>query len=290
MRNQSRKLKGDQPAGSNRIHAIELFLVVIVVSKVASGRLPLIISSGLIFFLYIRRVKLLSNQIKEISKGEITYPSIITIIDSLMIMEQVSIIWGVYSFVKYFIENHLKMTFADSFILSFLSSHIIFLLLVFIQQILLSFFFTTCVGHGFFLFSVLPRFFAGARTFLVSFIWFQGIASFAELYPIFLQIVYLIFKGIFMVSWMIDFIKMLSSKNFPPEFGTKFESQGYTCPVCFEKVLFYITLPCSHHFCMICFCKWGSSHLTCPVCRAEFSSWIHLVDFNKFLSLSLFII
>ncbi|OHS96502.1 hypothetical protein TRFO_09881 [Tritrichomonas foetus] len=278
------------PSGSNRSLGIQIFLTVILICKIFSGRLPLIICTGIVFLLLWRRIHHLSDQVKSISEGNIEYPQIFLIIDSFMILEQISIIWGSYLLFTYFIENHRNLSFADCVILSLLLSQIIFLILIFIQQIFVSFFFTTCVGHGFFLFSVLPRFFAGTRTFLVSFIWFDSITTFSEFHPFFFQTIYVIFKGIFMLMWVYDLVKLLLSKDFPPEFGTKSEKEGFTCPVCLENVPFYITIPCSHHFCLICFCKWGASHLNCPVCRTEFSSWLHQVEFNHLIPISLVIL
>ncbi|KAK8863563.1 hypothetical protein M9Y10_011249 [Tritrichomonas musculus] len=274
---------------SKRSIGIHIFLSVIIVCKICVGRLPLILCAGLVFLLLWRRVDILSSQIKSISEGSIEYPSLIRIIDSLMILEQVSIGWSGYLLVTYMIEHHGSLSLIDCIALSFLFSQTLFLLLLLIQQTFVSFFFTTCVGHGFFLFSVLPRFFAGARTFLVSFIWFDSLTVFSEFHPILMQTSYIIFKSIFLLIWIIDFIKLLLSKDFPPEFGTRFEKKGFTCPVCLENVLFYITLPCGHHFCLNCFCKWGSIQLTCPVCRTEFSSWIHQVEFDQLIPISLVI-
>lgn len=274
---------------SKRSIGVHIFLSVIIVCKICVGRLPLILCAGLVFLLLWRRVDILSSQIKSISEGSIEYPSLIRIIDSLMILEQVSIGWSGYLLVTYMIEHHGSLSLIDCIALSFLFSQTLFLLLLLIQQIFVSFFFTTCVGHGFFLFSVLPRFFAGARTFLVSFIWFDSLTVFSEFHPILMQTSYIIFKSIFLLIWIIDFIKLLLSKDFPPEFGTRFEKKSFTCPVCLENVLFYITLPCGHHFCLNCFCKWGSIQLTCPVCRTEFSSWIHQVEFDQLIPISLVI-
>lgn len=268
---------------------IQILLTVIVVCKICVGRLPLLLCAGILFLLLWRRVGVLSAQIKSISEGNIEYPSLIEIIDSLMILEQVLICWGAYLLITYMIEHHGHLNLIDCITLSLLLSQTLFVLLLVIQQIFVSFFFTTCVGHGFFLFSVLLRFFAGARTLLVSFIWFDSLTNFVEFNAFFLQASYILFKSIFLIMWIIDFVKLLFSKDFPPEFGTRYEKDGFTCPVCLENVLFYITLPCGHHFCLNCFCKWGAIQLTCPVCRNEFSSWIHQVEFDQLIPISLVI-
>lgn len=275
--------------GYNHTIGIFIFLSLIVFCKILVGRLPHVICTLLLFAFLARRIRIIKSQLSQISKGIIEYPSLITIIDSAQLVEIFCQSWGWFLFISYFLKNHGNLSLADCALLSTLFSQLLFGLLVIVQEIFISFLFTTCVGHGFFLFSVLPRFVAGARTLLVSFIWFDAIKKFDFFSPTLLIIVYIVFKGIFTLLWIYDLLSLLFSKDFPPEFKTVMKKEGFTCPVCMENVQFYITLPCTHQFCLQCFCRWGSIHLNCPVCRTEFSSWIHQVDLDNFLCFSLVI-
>jgi hypothetical protein len=107
--------------------------------------------------------------------------------------------------------------------------------------------------------------------------------------PVVLEAVYLVAKLFLFLLWVNDFVHIFVSKGFPPELGTKSDVSGCTCPVCLENVTFYIELPCSHPLCVPCFCKWGTIRLNCPVCRHEFSSWIHEVELQNLFPISLVI-
>jgi hypothetical protein len=93
--------------------------------------------------------------------------------------------------------------------------------------------------------------------------------------------------GLFLI-WVNEFVHILFSREFPPEFGST--SENVICPVCLDNVSFCIKLPCSHHSCVLCMCKWRALQRTCPVCRTEFSSWIHQVELQHLYSISLMIL
>ena len=40
------------------------------------------------------------------------------------------------------------------------------------------------------------------------------------------------------------------------------------CPICYERLVNYIKLECSHHFCLTCHAGFiKNNHLKCPICR-----------------------
>ena len=277
------------PKNEGHIIGITIFCLLIIGCKVLVGRLPHVLCTLSLILLLANRINSMSSQLSKISEGVIEYPSLIKIMDSFQLVEVICIVWGLYLMITYTIDHFRNFSLVDCVLISLLFSQILFLIMTMIQQIFISFLFTTAVGHGFFLFSVLPRFVAGARTLLVSFIWFDTIKSFEFFSPILLIITYIVFKGIFLLLWSYDLFSILFSKDFPPEFKTAFCKDGFSCPVCMENVQFYITLPCTHQFCLQCFCKWGSIHLNCPLCRTKFSSWLHQVDLSQILWFSLII-
>lgn len=208
-----------------------------------------------------------------------------------MIIEIILMIWGGILIFKSITTKESSSTLMDCIILSTTISQLLFMGMLWVMQICIQFFFTTCVAHGLFLFSILPRIVAGTRTLIVSAVWLATLPAFEYFSPRLLQVVYIVFKAVFMIIWLYDFVLLLKANDFPPEFGTVVDvAPNFTCPVCLENVSFYITLPCSHHFCIRCFCKWGSIHLNCPVCRATFSSWLHQLDLEPLLPISLIIV
>jgi hypothetical protein len=273
-------------------HAIYTFvlLLAIILTKVMESRLQIVICSCLSTMLLWQRLNRLTDQLNRMSKGDFTFPSLVTIVDSLAIFDLLVVIWGFWLFGDFVIHANRSYSFVDCSLLSFLFSQTLFLGLTVVHQILLLFFFPTCIRRGFFLFSILPRFVAGARTFLVTFLWFDTIRQMGFVIPVVLETVYLVVKLFLFLLWVSDFVGILVSKDFPPEFRTMSDSSGFTCPVCMENATFYIQLPCSHHFCVPCFCKWGAIRLNCPVCRHESSSWIHQVQLQQLYSISLVIL
>jgi len=264
---------------------IGLFLLIVICSDIFVNRLSLISCSAAVFALYYFRVVKIQNQMRIISKGNYRSPSMIDIIDSFLIIELIVVSWGFYNLFSFFFCRKDVLVFPDCLFLSFLLSSLLFLVLIVFQHVMISYFFPFCVSHGFFMFSVLPRIVAATRTFFVSFIWIDALKTLPYTFISVLVAVYAIIKLVFFLSWMFDFFAILHSKDFPPEFATVRDKRPFTCPVCLENVHFYITLKCTHQFCLRCFCKWGSIHLNCPVCRNQFSSWIHQVEFDAYLSL-----
>jgi hypothetical protein len=273
-------------------HAIYTFvlLLAIILAKLIEGRLQMVICSPLSTILFWQRLTRLTGQLTRISKGDFTFPSLTSIVGSLAIFDFLVIVWGFWLFGIFVVHANRVYSFVDCTLLSFLLSQTLFLALAVVHQILLLFFFPTCIRRGFFLFSILPRFVAGARTFFVTFLWFDAIRQLGFAIPVVLETFYLILKLFLFVLWVSDFVRFLVSKDFPPEFGTLSDSSGFTCPVCMDNVTFYIQLPCSHHFCVQCFCKWAAIHLNCPVCRQECSSWIHQVQLQQLYFISLVIL
>ena len=277
-------------SGSTHSLAIFAFLFLIISAKLFVNRLSLIVLLVATLVSYTRRLNKIKSAVKIIAQGTIKYPTLYNILDSLMIIELIIIFSNWYHFGTYFFRHYDDISIADSIILSSLLSLTLFLMVLMLQQYWLSFFFTSFVSHGFFLCSILPRFIAGTRTILVSFVWYAGIRTFPFFSPVSLHFFYITFKLIFTLMWVYDFAKILLSKDFPQEFKTKIDMNEFQCPICFDNVLFYITLPCGHDFCFQCFSKWGSIQMNCPICRLEFSSWLHQVDFDYLLPLSLVII
>jgi hypothetical protein len=100
---------------------------------------------------------------------------------------------------------------------------------------------------------------------------------------------YIAFKCWFFASWVVEFVRLLLRHDFPPEFGRFRTMDTEDCPVCLGGVRFLVVLPCKHKSCLKCFCKWVSTKQSCPVCRAKFSSWIHTLDLEPLLPISLMI-
>jgi hypothetical protein len=273
-------------------HAIYTFvlLLAVILAKVVEGRLQIVICTLFAIYLFWQRVNRLTTQLTRIGKGNFTFPSLLTIVDSLAILELLVVIWGFGLFGSFVIHAHRSYSFVDCALLCLLFSQTVFLTLAVLHQILLSFFFPTCIRRGFFLFAILPRFVAGARTLFVTLLWFDTFRQIAFVVPAVLEAVYLIVKLFLFVLWVNDFVRIFGSRGFPPELGTINDVSGCTCPVCLENVTFYIELPCSHQLCVPCFCKWGSIHLNCPVCRHECSSWIHEFDLRPLFPISLVIL
>lgn len=235
-----------------------------------------------IAILYKRRFGVIKSKLHVISQGTIKYPSLLDILDSFMVIEFLSLFWGSYVLVTYIIDHFATFNFIDGLRSSLLFSLLCFLVLVMIQQIFVSFLFSICVSHGFFLFSILPRFVSAIRTFFISFFWISAIKNLDFFSPILLEFVYIIMKGSFFLFWFYEATALLTSKDVPPEFKTSICKEHFQCPVCLENVKFYVTLPCMHSFCLTCFLKWGSIRLNCPVCRCNFSSWLHQVEFDPY--------
>ena len=275
--------------GNKHSLTISLAIIFIIISKFVEERLPLLLCTIFLILFFVRRINCLSAQVETFRKGDIEYPSLIGILDSLMLPDIICVIWGIWLIFKYSVFQNTKIDFFYASIIAMLISQIIFMIMLIVQQYFMSFFFTTCIGHGYFLFSLLPRILAATRTLLVSIIWVNAISDITVHYPVLIQFLYLLSKGVLLIIWLYDFIKMVISKEFPPEFGTKHEKLGFQCPVCLENIFFYITLPCSHHLCLTCFCRWGTLHNTCPVCRNVFYSWIHQAEFKKLIIISLII-
>jgi hypothetical protein len=273
-------------------HAIYAFvlLLVVVLAKLVEGRLQIVICTLFATYLFWQRLTRLTAQLRRIGKGDFAFPSLITIVDSLALVELLVVIWGFWLFGSFLVRAHRSYSFVDCTLLCLLLSQTLFLALAGLHQILLSFFFPTCIRRGFFLFAVLPRFVAGARTLFVTLLWFDTVRQIAFVVPVVLEAVYLIVKLFLFLVWVNDFVRIFVSKGFPPELGTVYDASGCTCPVCLENVTFYIELPCLHQLCVPCFCKWGSIHLNCPVCRHECSSWIHEVQLQHLFPISLVIL
>jgi hypothetical protein len=271
-------------------HTIYIFVVllVIIIAKIAEGRLQMLICASAATILFSQRLNRLTRQLTAIGKGDFTFPSIITLFDSLAIVDLLVVIWGFLLFADFVIHAHFVYSFVDCALLAFLLSQILFLGLAIVHQVLLSFFFPTCIRRGFFLFSILPRFVAGVRTGLVTFLWFDTVRQIAFVIPRALEMVYLVVKLWLFLSWVKEFVGILSMKEFPPEFGTR--NENVTCPVCLDSVSFCVELPCAHDFCVPCLCKWGAIQRSCPVCRGEFSSWIHQVELQHLYPISLMIL
>jgi hypothetical protein len=272
-------------------HAIYIFVVLlgILCGKIAEGRVRLVICTTLVAFWYWQRLHRLSNQILRISKGDLGFPSLVNTFDSFALIDVLLLTWGFWLLCELLISHQRHYSLVDCFLLCFLFSQLVFLAMAVLDQILISFFFATCVRHGFFLFSILPRFVASVRTFLVSFMWFDLLQD-VKVAPLVLKVLYVILKLVLFLIWVSDFVHILISKDFPPEFRTASPKSSFTCPVCFENVMLYITLPCSHNFCLPCFCKWGSIRPNCPMCRANFSSWIHQVELQHLLYISFMVL
>ncbi|EAX99970.1 hypothetical protein TVAG_267390 [Trichomonas vaginalis G3] len=236
----------------------------------------------LIIILYQRRVEKLKRKIAETAKGIIKYPSLFDMLDSFMILEFASLVWGWFLLIYYTYIHFNTFSFLDGLRASLLFSFLCFFMLVMIQQIYISFLFTASIGNGFFLFSILPRFVSATRTVCTTFFWIVALNHFEFYSPLLLEIAYIIFKGCFFIYWIYEATALLTSKDFPEEFKTNECTQPFQCPVCLENVKFYITLPCSHSFCLTCFLRWGAQVLNCPMCRHKFTSWIHQVDFTPY--------
>ena len=165
-------------SGSAHNLAIFAFLLCIVSAKLFVNRLSLIILCVATLIFYSRRLNRIKAKIKIIAQGIIKYPTLYDLFDSLMIVELIILFFNWYHFVSYFFSHYDDISIADSIILSTLLSLTLFLMMLMIQQYWLSFFFTSFVSHGFFLFSIFPRFVAGTRTILVSLSWYAGIRVF----------------------------------------------------------------------------------------------------------------
>ena len=267
--------------GSDHILWTTLILFVAICAKVLEGRLPMVLCASLATLLFYRRLRRLSDRFREVSHGDIGYPSLMTIVDSFMLLEIATILWGIW-----ILWAPLRgYNIVDRGIVALLVSELMFLLLSVVHQLFVTFFFSTCVSHGFFLFAVLPRFVAGARTLLVSFVWLEPLTN----RSVFVQFIYLVFKLVYFSIWVRDFWRLLWSKDFPREFTTRYDRAGMPCPVCLQNVTLEVELPCSHMFCVPCFGKWGSIKSDCPLCRQPFSSWIHQADLSHLFLISLMI-
>ena len=268
---------------SDHILWITVILFFTICAKVLESRLPIVLCASLATLLFYRRLRQLTHRFREIAKGNIEYPSLLEIVDSFMLLEIATTAWGAWLLWDSLVTRFSGCTAVDRGIIALLLSELMFLLLSFVHQIFVTFFFSTCVAHGFFLFAILPRFVAGARTFLVSFVWLEPLTS----HSVLIQFVYLVFKLVYFSIWVRDFWRLLWSKDFPREFTTRYDKAGMPCPVCLQNVTLEVSLPCSHMFCVPCFCRWGSIKSDCPMCRRPFSSWIHQADLTHLFSISL---
>lgn len=266
--------------GTRHSLTVSLAVLLLLAFRFVSARLPLLLCTAFLVLLLARRVRCLAAQVAATRRGDIEYPSLISILDSLMLPEIVCCAWGAWLLLARPALAAVRTDPARALPAALLASQLLFTALAVVQQYSLSFFFTTCVGRGYLLFAALPRAVAAARTLAVTPIWLAALAGVGA--PRAARALYLIAKCALLIAWA-----RAARGALPAELGTAHAARGLQCPVCLENVFFHIALPCSHCICLPCFCRWGALRNTCPVCRCAFASWLHQARFDGIFAASL---
>lgn len=64
-----------------------------------------------------------------------------------------------------------------------------------------------------------------------------------------------------------DFIHNYTLRILNEKYRVENSIKNEDCPICFEKVEDYYTIPCKHLFCKECMKKWYYVNNSCPLCK-----------------------